>query len=82
MWFDDLVIIAKVSHPIPFRTRPLNPFALMVLRLKARESKSLPDLPNISSSLVYVCYENPSLFNVRGLCCDLGHCKQKLKITA
>ena len=44
MWFDDLVIIAKVSHPIPFRTRPLNPLALMVLRLKARESKSLPDL--------------------------------------
>ena len=59
MCLDDLVIIAKVSHPIPFRTRPLNPFALMVLRLKARESKSLPDLPNISSSLVYVCYEKP-----------------------
>ena len=47
MWFDDLVIIAKVSHPIPFRTRPLNPFALMVLRLKARESKSSPDLLTI-----------------------------------
>ena len=47
MWFDDLVIIAKVSHPIPSRTRPLNPFALMVLRLKARESKSSPDLLTI-----------------------------------
>ena len=46
MCLDDLVIIAKVSHPIPFRTRPLNPLALMVLRLKARESKSSPDLPN------------------------------------
>ena len=56
MCLDDLVIIAKVSHPIPFRTRPLNPLALMVLRLKARESKSSPDLPNISVSLVYVCY--------------------------
>ena len=43
------MIIAKVSHPIPFRTRPLNPFALMVLRLKARESKSSPDLPNTLS---------------------------------
>ena len=44
MQLDDLVILAKVSHPIPFRTRTLNPLALMVLRLKARESKSLPDL--------------------------------------
>ena len=51
MWFDDLVIIAKVSHPIPSRTRPLNPFALMVLRLKARESKSSPDLLTISVML-------------------------------
>ena len=48
MCLDDLVIIAKVSHPIPFRTRTLNPLALMVLRLKARESKSLPDLLNTS----------------------------------
>ena len=47
MCLDDLVIIAKVSHPIPSRTRPLNPFALMVLRLKARESKSSPDLLTI-----------------------------------
>ena len=51
MQLDDLVILAKVSHPIPFRTRPLNPLALMVLRLKARESKSLPDLPNTPTPL-------------------------------
>ena len=44
MWLDDLVVIARVSHPIPFRTRTLNLFALMVLCLKTRESKSLPDL--------------------------------------
>lgn len=44
MWFDDPVIIAFWSHPIPFRTRPLNKNTLMVLRLKTRESKSLPDL--------------------------------------
>ena len=67
MWFDDLVIIAKVSHPIPFRTRPLNPFALMVLRLKARESKSSPDLLTISvmlqdiASLVMFVYKKSLL---------------------
>ena len=44
MRFDDLVIIARVSHPIPFRTRTLNLLAPMVLCLKARESRSLPDL--------------------------------------
>lgn len=41
------MVIAKVSHPIPFRTRTLNPFAPMVLCLKARESRSLPGLLNI-----------------------------------
>ena len=55
MYLDDLVIIAEVSHPIPFRTRPLNPLALMVLCLKTRESKSLPDLLNTPFSLVYDC---------------------------
>ena len=58
VWFDDLVIIAKVSHPIPSRTRTLNPLALMVLCLKTRESKSLPDLLttyHFSYFLVYVC---------------------------
>ena len=47
MRLDDPVVIAKVSHPIPFRTRTLNPFAPMVLCLKARESRSLPGLLNI-----------------------------------
>ena len=36
------MIIAEVSHPIPFRTRPLNPLAPMILRLKTRESRSSP----------------------------------------
>ena len=40
--FADPVVMAGVPHPIPSRTRPLSPLALMVLRLKARESKSLP----------------------------------------
>src|SRR6185503_15842288 len=42
--FADLVVIAKESHPIPFRTRPLKPSASMVLRLKPRESRTLPGL--------------------------------------
>jgi hypothetical protein len=40
------VVVAGVPHPIPFRTRSLSPPALMVLCLKARESKSLPGLPS------------------------------------
>ena len=38
----DPVVMAGGPHPIPSRTRSLSPLALMVLRLKARESKSLP----------------------------------------
>ena len=41
----DPVVMAGVPHPIPFRTRSLSPLALMVLRLKAWESKSLPGPP-------------------------------------
>ena len=41
---DELVALAKVSHPIPFRTRSLNPLAPMVLCLKTRESRSPPVL--------------------------------------
>ena len=40
----DLVIMAGWLHPIPFRTRPRNAPAPMVLRLKTRESRSLPGL--------------------------------------
>jgi hypothetical protein len=38
-----LVTIAKGLNSIPFRTRSLKPLAPMVLRLKAWESRSLPD---------------------------------------
>src|SRR5215212_4557730 len=37
------------QNPIPSRTRPLNASALMVLRPKARESRSPPGQPNASS---------------------------------
>ena len=46
---DEPVVIAKVSHPIPFRTRPLNPFAPMILCLKTRESRSPPVLLSSAS---------------------------------
>jgi hypothetical protein len=39
------VVIAKEFYPIPFRTRPSKPSASMVLRLKPRESRTLPGLP-------------------------------------
>ena len=41
-----LVVMARVKHPIPFRTRWLSTVAPMVLRLKAWESRSPPDLIN------------------------------------
>jgi hypothetical protein len=37
----------EVPHPIPSRTRSLSPPGSMVLRLKARESRSLPGLPGL-----------------------------------
>src|ERR1700761_6203465 len=40
--FVDLVALPGVPHPIPFRTRSLSPPGPMVLRLKARESRSPP----------------------------------------
>src|SRR5277367_7123740 len=42
--FVDLVALPEGPHPIPFRTRSLSPPGPMVLRLKARESRSLPGL--------------------------------------
>ena len=38
--------MSEVPHPIPFRTRSLSPPEPMVLRLKARESRSPPGLPD------------------------------------
>ena len=47
-FFAGLVAFARGPHPIPFRTRPLNPSAPMVLWLKPRESRSPPGLPKTS----------------------------------
>ena len=48
------VVMAQVSHPIPFRTRSLNPVALMVLCLKTRESRSLPELISRQESAKHI----------------------------
>ena len=42
--FFGLVVIAQVKHPVPSRTRQLSTVAPMVLRLKAWESRSPPNL--------------------------------------
>ena len=44
--FVDLVAMPEGPHPIPFRTRSLSLPGPMVLRLKARESRSPPGLQN------------------------------------
>ncbi len=41
------MIIAKVLHPIPYRTRKLSPSALMVLCLKTWKSRTLPGIKNV-----------------------------------
>ena len=46
VFFDDLVVIARGTHPIPSRTRPWRPSAPMVLHLKVWESRSPPGLRN------------------------------------
>jgi hypothetical protein len=56
--FFGLVVIAQVKHPVPSRTRQLSTVAPMVLRLKAWESRSLPNLKNplfVRSSARTVC---------------------------
>jgi hypothetical protein len=49
-FFADLVVPAGGLNPFPYRTRPLNPSAPMVLSLKAWKSRSLPGLPKTEIS--------------------------------
>jgi hypothetical protein len=54
------VAIARAKHPAPFRTRPLSAVALMVLRLKAWESKSPPNLIKTHQKISLINdYKNP-----------------------
>ena len=65
--FADLVVIAKEFYPIPFRTRPSKPSASMVLRLKPRESRTLPGLPRTEiREPARTIQKNPAREIVRG----------------
>jgi hypothetical protein len=57
LFFAGLVVLAGEFYPIPFRTRPSKPPAPMVLRLKSRESRSLPVLPR--TDVRFHKYEEP-----------------------
>jgi hypothetical protein len=60
----DLAAMPEDPHPIPSRTRSLSPPGPMVLRLKARESRSSPGLPTAHISIdlpLLRCQIRPSL---------------------
>src|SRR5882757_5686036 len=67
--FADLVVIAKESYPIPFRTRPSKPSAPMVLRLKPRESRSLPGLQRTKNNLAVTMNSKSPAVERRGAFC-------------
>lgn len=58
--FAGLVVLARSLNPIPFRTRPLNSSAPMVLWLKPWESRSLPGLPRTEDFLITILQKTPS----------------------
>src|ERR1700681_3387472 len=61
--FAGLVVLAGSLNPIPSRTRPLNFPAPMVVRLKTRESRSLPGLPRTEFPLHDIaCKKPPRIF--------------------
>src|ERR1700704_4968227 len=61
--FAGLVVVAGSLNPIPSRTRPLNFPAPMVVRLKTRESRSLPGLPRTEFPLHDIeCKKPPRIF--------------------
>jgi hypothetical protein len=57
--------MSEVPHPIPFRTRSLSPPEPMVLRLKARESRSPRGLPDTQDQVVKRQSSNPSSLTLR-----------------
>ena len=52
--FAGLVVVAESLNPIPFRTRPLNSPAPMVLSLKTWKSRSLPGLQRTDLPLITI----------------------------
>src|SRR3954464_10827014 len=65
-----LVVLARGLNPFPYRTRPLNPSAPMVLSLKAWKSRSLPGLPRTDLlSFTMIDSESPPRGNPRRAFC-------------
>ena len=53
-----MVIIARAKHLVPSRTQQLSALALMVLRLKAWESKSSPNLISSLTDIPYLSFDD------------------------
>ena len=87
-FFLGLVVIAQVKHPIPSRTRQLSTVAPMVLRLKAWESRSPPNLVrNLSKYLSTMFNTKQPPFGAAFLCLggsadDTQRCNLDSKLSA
>ena len=64
VWFAGLAAHAGALHPIPSRTRPLNPPAAMILRPKARESSPLPVLQTTHQNRTRPCALDQPLLTI------------------
>src|SRR4051794_17631656 len=78
--FVDLVVLPGGPHPIPFRTRSLSPPGPMVLRLKARESRSPPGLPN-GCEIQTLQFTMPDLAIAAGWSSPVARQAHNLKVT-
>ena len=79
--FADLVAMPEVPHPIPSRTRSLSPPGPMVLRLKARESRSRPGLPRGCSVKPTLHHDNASSAFDAGWSSPVARQAHNLKVT-
>src|SRR5437868_12641054 len=79
--FVDLVVLPGGPHPIPFRTRSLSPPGPMVLRLKARESRSPPGLPRRYEILPKPFIHNPYNAIAAGWSSPVARQAHNLKVT-
>src|SRR5262249_30970634 len=79
--FAGLVVLAGSLNPIPSRTRPLNFPAPMVVRLKTRESRSLPGLPRTEFPLHDIdCKKPPRIPPRRLFCCVCSGCRDAIDL--
>ena len=74
-----LVVIARVKHQIPFRTPWLSTVAPIVLRLKAWESRSLPNLKKTHVCCFYNSNDYKFISNNAGWSSLVAHQAHNLK---